>query len=184
MPVIQLVFIFIVLFFLGCTIPYHHVTPDYIKCENNFIIDVPVIKQKGNNCCGVACLSMVITYWYIYDDHLLDLLQKLKCPKKGFSGKELKSIAENNGFNAYIFRGRMYDILRHIKSTRPLIVMLGSGKIRHFSTIVGFSEEKQHVILIDPNKGMVYMKYKDFMVAWEESKRFTLLIVPKIKTTE
>ena len=163
----------------GCSgLPVNKVTTEYLHSDKTYILNVPFIKQKSKNCCGLVCLSMVIEYW-TENPEMTEFAQQLRCPKRGFSGEELRQMAEKQGFRAVIYKGNVADLYQHLEATRPIIVFLRNDH-SSYSFIVCGRTQNEEIVLVHPAEGYVFIKIQDFQKAWKGSERFSMLVIPEL----
>lgn len=157
---------------------YKRVTQKYAESDRTYILKVPFIRQDDQSCCGRFSLAMVIGYWTGNVDLASEFAKFGICPINGFSGGELKNLAISKGFKAILFTGETSDIFKHLKATRPIIVLTGKEGTRHYVVVNGYSEIDKHIIFIDPDKGMLFQDIEEFYELWTQANRFALLIIP------
>ena len=99
------------------------------------------------------------------------------------SGAELKTCLEQAGFTCHVFRGTLDEaptgLLRHLKASRPLLVMLGPEGKRHCALVAGYDPVRHLVALADPTYGHVATPEAKFMERWSQAGYFTLLALPR-----
>ena len=158
--------------------PFHRLDTKYAEGDSTYILNVPLIKQKAGACCGSACLAMASDYWGM-GNMAKETITRLPCPEAGFSGKELKSMANEAGLSAEIFSGNISDLYAELLKTRPVIAMLKSqGTGFHYTLVIGFSRKDERIILNDPGLGRVYISVSAFKKKWRKSKNFSMLLIP------
>jgi len=163
----------------GCSVlPVNKVTTEYLHSDKTYILNVPFIKQKSKSCCGLVCLSMVLKYW-TEDTESTEFAQQGLCPKGGFSGDELRQMAEKQGFRAVIYKGNVADLYQHLEATRLIIVFLGKQNSRHSFIVCGRTQSEE-IVLVDPAEGYVFAKIQDFQKAWKRSNFFSMLVIPTV----
>ena len=175
-----LVPLFILFMIPGCSgLPKHGVSKAYLNSTETCILNIPFEKQEAPNRCGLTCLSMVMHYWNGASQSS-ELNDRFDCPSQGFSGGELRGIAEKAGYKAYIFRGRLGYLYHHLQATRPIIVILGKEGARHYYVAVGYSKAGD-VVLADPATGLIAVSAEAFTDAWKKADCFSMLVVPASK---
>jgi predicted double-glycine peptidase len=154
------------------------VTASWADSPETYLLPLSLVSQKSQACCGAASLAMVASYWTGLPE-TAHTINDIACPEQGFSGQELAQIAQSLGFDALIYQGSLADINRHLAATRPVIVMLGREKSRHFAVVAGHGGKGEEIVLHDPAAGRVVWRNKNFLKHWEQAGRFLLLVVPK-----
>ncbi len=155
--------------------PFRKPDFNFVQSTNTYILRIPFIEQKNESRCGYASLLMVMKYWGI-DKELKELEHKYPLSKDGLSGHELMIIAKKEGFKSVIYKSDRDDLYKHIQETRPIIVMLGSKKKRHYVVVCGWSIDEK-IFVMDPLKGLLYIDYVDFAGRWNASNNFAMIAI-------
>jgi ABC-type bacteriocin/lantibiotic exporter with double-glycine peptidase domain len=170
--------LFIIVISSCVTSPFRKPDYDFIHSTNTFILKVPFIEQDNKSTCGYAALLMVMKYWGI-DKELKYLEHKYPLSKNGLSGHELMNVAKNEGFKSVIYKSNRDDLYKHIRDTRPIIVMIGSEKKRHYVVVCGWSIDEK-IFVMDPLKGLLYIDYVDFSRMWDASNNFAMIVIKEL----
>ncbi len=153
----------------------------YLESSQDLVLEVPYVKQE-KNFCGPASLAMVLMYWgsTVSQYEIGERVQNKE--KKGVWGEDLKSVAENLGFNAFIYSSDINNIKENLSKGRPIIVPLTSGSSSnfHFVLIVGVSSTNSKLIYHDPaEESFSVIDIEEFITKWKPSNYWALLVVPK-----
>lgn len=150
-------------------------------------LDVPFVRQIRAGC-GAAAIAMVIQYWARQEPALAhaaadtERIDRMLPPSpKGIQGSALKRYLQQNGFDAFIFRGERSDLEDQFAKGRPLVVCLGykgAGAWLHYAVVVGI--DRNVVWLNDPARGkLIREDLARFEAAWRETDQWSLLAVPR-----
>jgi len=154
-------------------------------------LDVRFHRQIGKNSCGAAILHSVLSYWGSKDAGQRELLKKHppKSEEGDYSLGEMKRIAEELGFKAFVVRASESFIEKQLRLGRPVIVpvtleygrekleSMGVGeeeyrrirekhdlRYNHFLALIGIG--KDSMLALDPAQGIYLIGRKEL-----ESKR-------------
>jgi ABC-type bacteriocin/lantibiotic exporter with double-glycine peptidase domain len=150
------------------------------------LLDIPVARQTSPNLCGEVALEMLTRYYNV----LLTLEQETRLKQeaekeKGITGLTMKKVLEEQGYFTAVFSGTLdreiSGLYRHLDSRRPLVVMIqGDGADKnHYVLAVGYDENTNNVVLLDPVRGEIAMSVINFKKVWGKVQNFTLLAMPK-----
>lgn len=145
-------------------------------------IEVPFVPQEKPYLCGLASATMITRYYQqpFAADRAAGLSQLAKT-EQGLSGADLKSALQEAGYFVAVFPGSLdhseVGLYTELDQKRPLVVMLGSTA-RHYCVLAGYDEAQGTVDLVDPDSGERLMGKPEFLKAWDESNRFSLLALP------
>jgi ABC-type bacteriocin/lantibiotic exporter with double-glycine peptidase domain len=150
------------------------------------LLDLPVVRQTAPNLCGEVALEMLTRYYNV----LLTPDQEARLKKeanqeKGITGSTLKQVLEEQGYFVAVFSGtldrKVSGLYRHLDLKRPLIVMIeGDGPDKnHYVLAVGYDEDTNSIVLLDPVRGELAMPLINFKKVWDRVDDFTMLAVPK-----
>lgn len=149
-------------------------------------MDLPVVRQTAPNLCGEVALEMLTRYYNVLlTPEQEDRLTKEANQKEGITGATLKEVLEEQGYFAAVFSGtltrQVSGLYHHLDLRRPLIVMIeGAGPDKnHYVLAVGYDENTNNIVLLDPVRGEVAMSVINFKKAWGKVNNFTLLAMPK-----
>ena len=124
---------------------------------------------------ALLALAMVLTYWG-RKTTVGEVVQALGPPGlQGYTGFQLLSLAQREGFAAFIYRGSMLDIYLNLRKTRPLIIIKSKPGYNHFVVVIGATRQGD-LILADPEAGPVVTRADVLGEQWRRSNYFTLLI--------
>lgn len=168
----------------------------YTYCE------LQVVHQENKADCGSACLQAVIRYWKIRPAPEAALKDHSPLSTSGYTLRELKAMAIDQGLKAYIIAMRdepRATLTEQISRGRPIIcavqrpVSVGPAryipiigqalqagvtrygpKTNHFVVVIGVSERR--VLLMDPAIGYSTMSWNNFERRWSEMQYATLLL--------
>jgi ABC-type bacteriocin/lantibiotic exporter with double-glycine peptidase domain len=150
------------------------------------LLDLPVIRQTSANLCGEVALEMLTRYYNLpLTAEQEARLKKEADQKEGIPGSTLKNVLEEQGYFAAVFSGtldrKVSGLYRHLDLRRPLIVMIeGDGPDKnHYVLAVGYDEDTNAIVLLDPVRGEIAMPLINFRKVWGKVDNFTLLAVPK-----
>ena len=140
---------------------------------------VPLIRQKADEDCGVAALSMVLDYWKasLSEEALAE--SDLLIPGKGARAKDLRDLARTQGLQSFLVHGRWEDLLAEIGLGRPVIVGLvkptRSGAQTHYEVVVALHPEREIVVTHDPAAGWRQNSRSGFLKEWDPAGYLTLV---------
>jgi predicted double-glycine peptidase len=143
------------------------------------ILDVPFVSQS-ENLCGGAAVAMVLRYWGERGVFAEDFSPFLNASGSGIATDQLVEAVEARGTSAFSFHPDEASARHHLDVGRPLVVLLEVGPDRyHYVVLVGFSAEKDEVIVHDPVWG-AFRRFESeaFRERWSGSGRWALLILP------
>ncbi len=155
--------------------------PDISKSRSARIIkDVPFFPQEQFQC-GPASLAGVLQYWglpVLPEEIAEEVFSK---SAGGTLTIDMVIYPRGKGFSVNQYRGNLNDIEEHIERGHPLIVLVDYGfwsiKQYHFMIIVGYDEGG--LIAHSGKEPQKYIQQKDFLVSWEKTENWTLLIMPE-----
>lgn len=143
------------------------------------ILDVPFVSQS-ENLCGGAAVAMVLRYWGERGVFAEDFSPFLNASGSGIATDQLVEAVEARGTSAFSFHPDEASARHHLDVGRPLVVLLEVGPDRyHYVVLVGWSAEKDEVIVHDPVWG-AFRRFESeaFRERWSGSGRWALLILP------
>ena len=118
-----------------------------------------VITQHDIKDCGAACLLSIIRY---YNGNIS--LEKIKldtcASSKGISAYNLKTAAKNYGFDVCGLNITFAELIQKRISLPCIAYLELKNGLRHY--VVVYKICKDHLLVMDPAKGMIKVKYKDF----------------------
>jgi len=151
---------------------------------NAVVLQTPLTQQDDLYDCGLAAISALCGYYgvEIPQDERAELAQ-VAASHEGLSGAELRAALERLGMEVYLFEGRLKEgatsLQTNIVARRPMLVMTEMGGSHHYSLVVGFDPDREVVVLLDPELGLLTMDFPLFERDWSRTGRFTLLAVPR-----
>ena len=116
-----------------------------------------VVIQDGSKDCGAACLLSIIRY-YKGDISIEKLREMTSTTKDGVTALNLINVAKELGFDSYGLKGEIDNI---DKSMLPLIAHTTKNKLKHFIVIYDMIEEKDKVIIMNPECGRQVISYSE-----------------------
>ncbi len=129
-----------------------------------------IVPQKYDVSCGAASLATLLKYYYGKDvteeeiiKEMLELGDKEKIKREGFSLLEMKRYAEKRG---YVAAGYKITADKLEKLKVPAITLLNVRGYAHFVVLKGVSEGK--AFIADPAFGNKSMELADFDKAWNK----------------
>ncbi len=123
---------------------------------------IEVVRQQDIQDCGACCLSCIIKYYNGYVP-LYKIRDDTNTTNTGTTAYHIVAAACNYGFDAM---GVKVDDIHNDNIYYPAIahVILKNG-LNHFEVI--YKTTKHEVYLMDPARGKIRMKLKDFLVIWD-----------------
>lgn len=126
----------------------------------------PFVKQEGIKDCGVACLSMIISYYkgYVNYERLIDMT---KTNKNGSSALNIIEAAKNIGFKANGIKTNL-DNMKNSKISLPCIAHVTLNKTyKHYVVIYQINYKKKELIVADPSCKIKKMRFDSFNDIWD-----------------
>jgi predicted double-glycine peptidase len=148
-------------------------------------LDLPLVRQDALYDCGLASISALCQYWMVeVSAEERVRLARTAEDSAGLSGTEVRTALEGLGLEVYLFEGSLDRTLtglyRHVDDGRPPLVMVSSdGTRNHYELVLGYDEERNNLILLDPMKGEILVPVTVFERNWDRCQRFTLLACRK-----
>lgn len=193
----RVILILIIMFLVSCSSRKFLNDVDVVNNDYFKISDIPINIQKEKNTCGVNALYMILNHWdkSITYESVNSKFKKDK--KKGISTVEMLLVAMNFKYSAKIKKLSYEDLITKLKSNTPVILLLEDEyflsdnqimdavqerpKIYHFVVAMGFSKDKQEVLLLTGKERIEIFKKKDLISKWEETDYTSIIIVPRLK---
>lgn len=116
-----------------------------------------VVIQDGAKDCGAACLLSIIRY-YKGDISIEKLREMTSTTKEGVTALNIINVAKELGFDSYGLKGEIDNI---DKTMLPLIAHTNKNKLKHFIVIYDMIEEKDKVIIMNPECGKQVISYSE-----------------------
>jgi ABC-type bacteriocin/lantibiotic exporter with double-glycine peptidase domain len=146
--------------------------------------DVPFFPQLDYQC-GPASLAGVLNYYgdTVTPDEIAEAIYRQNI--RGTVSIDMFLYARQRGFASQWYNGSMDDIVRAVDRGSPLVVMIDRGfsaaRVYHYMVITGYSLKG-----VFANTGTTPQKlisWKRFMLQWDKTQNWTLLIRPKEAVT-
>jgi ABC-type bacteriocin/lantibiotic exporter with double-glycine peptidase domain len=147
-----------------------------------WVSGVPEVRQPGEKDCGPAALSAVLTYWRhpVRSEEIRTSLG-LASDVRVQAG-ELSTYARRLGFDAYVFKGDIDDLVSELKNGRPVIVGVakryGQKALSHYEVVVGIQPDSQTLFTLDPADGWIKNTVSGFMTEWEPTGHVMIVVFP------
>ena len=105
---------------------------------------------------------MIIKYYkgYISLDHLKEMLN---VNKNGTTAFDIVSVARNIGFNAGCFKLDFSEFKNNHIICPFIANVIIDNKYKHFIVVNEINYQKEYLIVSDPSKGIIKMKFDEFM---------------------
>jgi ABC-type bacteriocin/lantibiotic exporter with double-glycine peptidase domain len=140
---------------------------------------VPLYRQQHQHDCGPTALAMVLRYW----DHDAQVEALLQSRDERRSTADLRSLARDRGFAAFVLEGTVEDLVHEISNGRPVIVGVAKpsvqGRVAHYEVVVGIHPRSQRVATLDPAVGWRQNTYAGFIDEWVTTGRVLIVVLPK-----
>jgi len=140
---------------------------------------VPLLRQAREHDCGPTALSMVLAYWQPNRPGALGVLPD----DRQVTVRELRDLARNRGFSAFVVAGKPADLVYELGHGRPVIVGVAKptlkGAATHYEVVIGMHRDSQRVATLDPAAGWRQNSFAGFLAEWEATGRVLLVLVPK-----
>ncbi|TBX29908.1 peptidase domain-containing ABC transporter [Enterococcus durans] len=119
---------------------------------------IKLYKQSVPNECGICCCKMVLNFHGIYTEYK-DLRNAIGSIRDGTSIFQMKSLFENAGLSAKIFRVSSPQILQKVKRLKRASILFWDEK--HF--VVFDRVDKDKIFILDPIKGKLVLSHEEFL---------------------
>lgn len=152
------------------------------------ILNVKFMKQKEMGCSRTS-FAMVMHY---YNPSITLEMVERDAPKASDGGSQnnlMAVLAEQYGFKTHAFPGTVKDLIKNLKSGKPIIVAqypsLAEKNSNHDRVVTGFDQNKGVLFVHDPSVGEnISYSYEQFQSLWEsnvglDDKYYSVLITPK-----
>jgi ABC-type bacteriocin/lantibiotic exporter with double-glycine peptidase domain len=141
---------------------------------------LPEVRQQADQDCGPAALSAVLAYWGLRVSPS-EVRAAVRVPQgSALTAGDLKSYARARGFDAYVVRGAMSDVVTELQQGRPVIVgaakLYGAQRLAHFEVVVGVEPVTRRVLTLDPAEGWRTNTWPGFLDEWEPTGN-TLIVL-------
>jgi ABC-type bacteriocin/lantibiotic exporter with double-glycine peptidase domain len=152
--------------------------PQELKREAGWLaVDgVPMLRQTDDHDCGPTALSMVLAFWQPGSERLRS------ASDVQISAGQLRELAKQRGFSAYVVAGTVDDLVFELKNGRPVIVGTAKptvgGAVTHYEVVIGMHRESQRVATLDPAAGYRQNSFTGFLTEWNATGQVLLVIIP------
>lgn len=148
-------------------------------------VDCFALKQKGPSLCSVTCLSSVCRYWGVEKDPH-DIQKSLgKMPEGGYTLRQLRDWAREQGLQAFVVKGSMAKLKSHTDKGRPIIVTYKTGKHSNHSIVARSVAGDAYIYAMDPKSGkMVKLAGDKFLPKWTALENPMLVIARSSEPAE
>lgn len=141
----------------------------------------PFYSQKRYQC-GPSSLATVLNYRGV-DTSLQDLKTEIYLPKrKGSLQIEIASAVRSRQLLAYPISPSLEDLFKEIAANNPVMVLQNLGlswiPVWHYSVVIGYNLEKQHVILRSGKHKRITTPFNVFENTWRRSQFWGVVIIP------
>ncbi len=134
-----------------------------------------IVKQHGIKECASACLLSIIRY-YKGNISREELSYLIKENYNGTNAYNLIEGAKKIGFNGYGAKESFEEFIKN-NNTFPVIAHLKINNLYHYVVVYKNNKNKLYLTIMDPDKGMIKMKYNEFKEVFNE----VILILYPIK---
>ena len=98
------------------------------------------------------------------------------------SAGELRELAKQRGFSAYVVAGTVDDLVYELKHGRTVIVGTAKptvgGAVTHYEVVIGLHRESQRVATLDPAAGYRQNSFTGFLTEWNATGQVLLVVGP------
>ena len=148
----------------------HSISPTDLAGDPEWVLipGFPTILQESERDCGVAVTSMVSGYWGA--GKAVDATV-LAVPADGLTAREVATLLEAGGLEAFVVEGQVADLVRETRSGRPVIVGLAKphrGEVLlHYEVVVGVHTATGEIATVDPARGWQKNSRRGFSLEWD-----------------
>lgn len=145
------------------------------------LVPVAFISQQGLEDCGAAALAMASTYLGVPLSRA-EIVRERPPRDGGIRAGDLRDLARQHGFQAFLVRGTFLDFERQLGQGRPVIVglakpELGGKALLHYEVVVGFNRSRRRILSWDPAAGLRDDTVEGFAREWAPTDRLTLILL-------
>jgi ABC-type bacteriocin/lantibiotic exporter with double-glycine peptidase domain len=145
-----------------------------------FVEGVPELHQHHELDCGPTALAMLLGFYGAENQQrVLALLPE----RQRISVTQLRDVAKQQGFEAFVVEGKPDDLVYELKQGRPAIVGMAKptvgGAVAHYEVVIGMNRGTQRVATLDPAVGLRQNSFSGFLSEWQATGRVLLVVVPK-----
>ena len=155
--------------------------------RGHYIIGVPFF-TGDEAMCGPASLASVLSYYGVETTPEEIASEYFSASAGGVFPVDLELFAQGKGLYAKSYPGSIENLREEILKDHPLIIFQNLAfepvPLRHFAVVVGFyrEDEKEWIILYSGETKDLLMPAKKFLVTWQRTGSWTLLVLPKEDT--
>ncbi len=161
------------------------------KPEKGHLIEaVPYEKWLKRNCCGPACLAMLLNYWKGAGSFSQQMIANeiYDSENQVTYNSELLLYPRTKGFESFSLQGNLQILREVVGQNIPVIVLtrpiqqISKG---HFRVVIGIDDGRQQVIFHDPFFGELRaVTFEEFAKLWElgtgrNRSRWMMAVVPE-----
>ena len=175
----------------GCGLGLRGATRPQLATDDGWL-EVPGVQlqlQRSRTDCGAAALTVVLGYWRpgLTDDRVREWLGPVD-DEQGVEAGRLRTVARDQGHEAFIVPGTFEDLVKEIGQRRPVIAGVVNtvvGKAYpHYEVVVAVNPRSKKVLTVDPALGWREQSFSKFDQRWQLSRRLLLVIMPPSSTAE
>jgi ABC-type bacteriocin/lantibiotic exporter with double-glycine peptidase domain len=141
---------------------------------------VPLYRQHHQHDCGPTALAMVLRYWD-HDARVEVLLEQREDERR--SSADLRKLARERGFSAFVLEGTVEDLVHEISNGRPVIVGVAKpsvrGRVAHYEVVIGIHPGSRRIATLDPAEGWRQNTYAGFLDEWVSTGRVLIVVLPE-----
>lgn len=168
----------------ACASTAHTDPPQFSLSPDAKVLEPPRVQQDALHECGLVAISALCAYHGVaLTEAEHERLVGIAAESNGLSGPALREVLESRGLEVSVFEGELGDgprgLKHHVDRGRPLLVMTAVDDASRYSLFIGYDPALDSVVLLDPRRGRIVLSTADFERAWEQSRRFTLLALPR-----
>ena len=142
---------------------------------------VPFFPQRDDQC-GPAALAMAL-YAAVAKTAPEQFEPEVYLPqRKGSLQVEMLAVARRHGFVAYPLSSGLPELLAHLASGTPVIVLQNLGlswyPVWHYAVAVGYDLDRQEIILRSGEEPRQILSLNTFLRTWQRSSFWAMLALP------
>lgn len=121
----------------------------------------PFVKQSIEKDCGASCVLMAIKYYH-GDVSLDELIERTKTTKEGTTAYHLTETLKEFNFDAYGIKKDFNELISDDIVLPCIAHVTIDNKFNHFVVIYEINKKKNYLIIADPGKKILKIKYSSF----------------------
>lgn len=121
----------------------------------------PFVKQSIEKDCGASCVLMAIKYYH-GDVSLDELIERTKTTKEGTTAYHLTETLKEFNFDAYGIKKDFNELISDNIVLPCIAHVTIDNKFNHFVVIYEINKKKNYLIIADPGKKILKIKYSSF----------------------